>query len=74
MQSRYIAENDFVSCRNNDVYDVPAYGFLYSLVVGENVCKVVDHDDAEKAGLRFCFSNVFRMFVFLFFERELGLI
>ncbi len=59
MRRQYIAEHDFVSGRNNDVYDVPANGFLYSMVVGKNVCTVVDHYDVEKAGFQYGFGPRF---------------
>ncbi len=78
---REVDIHSFVSCKNNDVYDDSAYGFRYSMVVGENVCKVCDHYDDEKAefqyGLRPQFPrddiNPFRT-RFDDFGRVLGLI
>ncbi len=59
MQSRYIAEHSFVSCKNDDVYDDSTYGFRYSMGVGKNVCKVCDHYDGEKAELQYGFRPQF---------------
>ena len=45
LRDRYISQHVFVSGQKFDVYDVPAYGDLYSMGVLKNVCRVFDHYD-----------------------------
>ena len=45
LRVRYIAQHVFVLDQKFDVYDVPVYGDLYSMVIAKNVCRVVDHYD-----------------------------
>ena len=45
LRVRYISQHVFVLDQKFDVYDVPVYGDLYSMDVGKNVCRVVDHYD-----------------------------